>query len=278
MQAVGASERIFEILDRSPKVAAPANPKELPAHRAGSVIFDNVCFAYPSRPDQMVINKLSFEIAEGQTVAFVGTSGAGKSTVASLIPRFYDPQAGEIYYCGVPLKDLDPQTLLEEISVVPQDPQVFSVSIAENIAYGSPQADPEAIQKAAEAANIDEFVKSLANGYNTLVGDRGIQLSGGQRQRIAIARALLKDPKFLILDEATSSLDSENEVLVQQALSRLMENRTTMVIAHRLSTVQHADSVIVLEHGVMTQFGTHKTLVQTPGLYQTLVEHQLLEA
>ncbi|MCB0344675.1 MAG: ATP-binding cassette domain-containing protein [Bdellovibrionales bacterium] len=276
MQAVGAAERIFEVVDRPSRIVSPGNPVHLSNGAAASVEFDNVTFAYPGRPDVVVLNKISFSIEAGQTVAFVGPSGSGKSTIAALIPRFYDPQHGRILFAGQDIKSLSLEELRSHISMVAQDPQVFSVSIADNIRYARPNATMQDIAAAAEAANIMDFIESLPEKYNTLVGERGVQLSGGQRQRVAIARALLKDPSFLILDEATSALDSENEALVQQALERLMENRTTLIIAHRLSTVQHADKVVVIRRGAIEQCGEHRTLVEQPGLYQTLVEHQLL--
>lgn len=276
MQAVGASERIFETLDAQKLITIPQAPMKMPEVVAGSIQFDSVSFAYPSRPDVPVLKELSFEVASGQTVALVGPSGGGKSTIAALIPRFYDPQQGQVRYAGAPVTELNPFELREHISLVPQDPQVFSVSIGENIRYGKRDATAAEVEAAAESANLTAFLDSLPQGLDTLVGDRGIQLSGGQRQRIAIARAILKNPKFLVLDEATSSLDSENEKLVQQALERLMHDRTTLIIAHRLSTVQHADKVLVIKDGQIEQTGTHSSLVEETGLYRTLVEYQLL--
>ena len=281
MQAVGASERLFEILDSAPKVSELAEPRVLPVSSSISdsvpaVEFRAVTFAYPSRAESPVLRAISFAIPEGRTIALVGPSGGGKSTIASLISRFYDPQQGTIYYRGVPLTDLALSALRAEMSAVPQQPQVFSVSIRENIAYGRPTAGADEIIEAARAAHILDFAESLPQGLDTLVGDRGVQLSGGERQRIAIARAILKDPRFLILDEATSSLDSENEKLVQRALETLMKGRTTLVIAHRLSTVQHADEVLVLKDGSLVQRGTHQELLQCEGLYKSFVTHQLI--
>ncbi|MFN8389165.1 MAG: ABC transporter transmembrane domain-containing protein [Bdellovibrionota bacterium] len=276
MQAVGAAERIFEIMDSVPEVVSPEAPKRLPAHEKASVRFDRVHFSYPSRPDIPVLTDVSFEIPPGKTVAIVGPSGSGKSTIASLIPRFYDPLSGTISYCSTPLRELSLEELRGDISIVAQQPQVFSISIGENIRYGRLNATEAEVVEAAKAAHIHDFIESLPEKYATLVGDRGIQLSGGERQRVAIARAILKNPRFLILDEATSALDSENEALVQDALNNLMVNRTTLVIAHRLSTVQHADRVLVLKDGAVIQEGTHLELFNQSGLYRTLVEHQLL--
>lgn len=276
MQAVGAGERIFEIIDTKPEIQSTEN-KTIPTNTNSWLSFENVSFSYPSRKENTVLNSLSFEINPGETVALVGPSGSGKSTIASLIPRFYDPSAGVIKFGGETLTKLDLNNLRDHISIVPQQPFIFSVSIKENIAYGNLSASDEEIISAAKSANIHDFVTSLKDGYDTLVGDKGILLSGGERQRVAIARALLKKSSFLILDEATSSLDSVNEHLVQQALERLMQNKTTLVIAHRLSTVQHADKVLVLQDGQIIQTGTHSQLVQIPGLYQNFVEHQLLK-
>ena len=276
LHAVGAGERIFEVLDSKPEVITPAHPESPRADSPVHLSFDRVAFAYPGRLDVPVLKEISFEMRRGETVAVVGPSGAGKSTIAALAARFYDPQSGTVRYGEVPLPRLDLETLRRDISLVSQDTQVFSVSIRENIRYGRIGATDAEVEETAARANIDAFVRALPQGYDTLVGDRGVQLSGGQRQRLAIARAILKDPKLLILDEATSALDSENEQLVQQALQVLMKDRTTMIIAHRLSTVQHADQVLVLQEGRICQQGTHEQLLRTPGLYKTLVEYQLL--
>lgn len=277
MQAVGASERIFEITDQQPKIASATPAAALSSTAENRVRFEAVHFSYPARPDIEVLHDISFSIEEGQSVALVGPSGSGKSTIASLIPRFYDPTRGQIYFAGQAIRDCDLGSLRSEISIVEQVPSIFSIAIGRNIAYGRIDAGQHEIEQAARAANIHDFIASLPDGYDTLVGDRGVQLSGGQRQRVAIARALLKDPKLLILDEATSALDSENERLVQEALNRLMNGRSSLVIAHRLSTVQHADKVLVLQKGRIAQSGTHEALVKQAGLYQTLVQHQLLD-
>lgn len=276
LQAVGAAERIFEIVDSEPKIVAPETPVALPSDGPVSVRFEQVTFAYPTRPELPVLMDLSFEIPAGKTLALVGPSGSGKSTIAALLPRFYDPQLGKIRFSGIDVRSLALDELRSRISFVAQQPQVFSVSIEENIRYGRLDATSAEIEEAARAANIHSFIETLPERYATKVGDRGVQLSGGERQRVAIARALLKDPDVLVLDEATSALDSENEHLVQQALQNLMRGRTTLVIAHRLATVQHADIVLVIRDGKIAQSGTHQSLLNEPGLYQTLVQHQLL--
>lgn len=276
MQSAGATERIFEIIDQHPAIVGASSPVALPVSVERSVRFESVSFTYPSRPDVPVLSDVSFTIPAGKTVALVGPSGGGKSTIASLIPRFYDPQSGQILYADVPLARLSLDALRGEISMVTQSPEVFSLSIRDNISYGYKNASNEMIEQASRAANLHEFIESLPEKYDTLVGDKGVQLSGGQKQRLTIARAILHDPRLLILDEATSSLDSENEALVQQALNRLIENRTTLVIAHRLSTVQNADEVLVIEHGRIAQRGKHEDLYAAEGIYRTLVKHQLL--
>jgi ABC transporter fused permease/ATP-binding protein len=274
MKALGAAERVFELLDRAP--AIPLSGGEQLSEVRGNVRFEGVSFSYPSRPDVTVLDGLSFEILRGQRVALVGPSGSGKSTVAALLQRFYDPSAGVISVDGVLLARLDPQWLRRQIGTVAQEPLLFSTSVADNIRYGRPEASDADVEAAARAANAHDFIASFPEGYATRVGERGVQLSGGQKQRVAIARALLKDPRILILDEATSALDAESEHLVREALERLMRGRTTLIIAHRLSTVAGADQVLVVEKGAISQAGTHAELIAREGTYRRLVERQMV--
>jgi len=276
MRAAGAAERIFEVIDRVP--AIPREGGETPARVEGKIEIDRVSFAYPSRPDALVLRDLDLRIEPGQVVAVVGPSGAGKSTIAALLGRLYDPQNGVVRLDGRDLRALDPSWLRRQIGVVAQEPLLFSTTIADNIRYGRQTATDEEIEAAARAANAHDFISRFPEGYATNVGERGVQLSGGQKQRVAIARAVLKDPKLLVLDEATSALDAESEHLVQEALDRLLENRTTLVIAHRLSTVKNADRVLVLDGGRIVQEGTHTSLIGEQGLYRKLVEHQFVAA
>lgn len=276
-QALGASERMFQIMDQRPQIVSPAQPEKLETASAYAIALERVTFAYASRPGQKVLSDVTLKIPAGKTVALVGPSGAGKSTIAALIPRFYDPEAGVVTVQGKNVRTLDLDELRKAIAIVPQQPQVFSLSLMENIRYGRLTATDAEVEAAAKAANLDTFIRSLPDGYRTFVGDKGVQLSGGERQRLAIARAILKDAGILILDEATSSLDSENEALVKQALERLMHGRTTLIIAHRLSTISHADAVLVLQEGRIIQEGTHLELMTAPGLYKSLVEYQLLQ-
>lgn len=270
-KALGASERVFELLDREPKLRGGSKVLEA---TQGAVEFHGVSFAYPTRPEITVLRDFNLTLAAGETVALVGPSGGGKSTVASLILRFYDPQEGQVSLDGVPYGDLDADWLREQVGIVSQEPVLFATSIAENIRYGRPEATDDEVQKAAIAANAHDFIAEFPNSYKTLVGERGVRLSGGQKQRIAIARALLKDPRVLILDEATSALDAESEHLVQEALDRLQEGRATLIIAHRLSTVKDADRVVVIDSGRIEQVGTHSGLIAENGLYKRLVERQ----
>jgi ATP-binding cassette subfamily B protein len=243
----------------------------------GDVVLDGVAFAYPTRPDAPVLTGLDLHIEPGEVVALVGPSGAGKSTIAALLARMYDPQHGAVRIDGAPISELDPSALRRQIGLVAQEPILFATSIADNIRYGRPTATDDEVRAAAVAANADGFVSAFPEGYQTRVGERGVRLSGGQKQRVAIARALLKDPPILVLDEATSALDAESEHLVQEALERLMQGRTTLIIAHRLSTVRAADRVVVLDGGKVAESGTHDDLIQRRGLYRRLVERQFGE-
>lgn len=276
MRASGAAERVFELMDRPP--AIPASGGERLASTEGRVQLQEVRFSYPARPDVPVLQGIDLNIAPGEVVAIVGPSGAGKSTIASMLGRLYDPQGGHILLDGRDLKALDPEWLRQQIGVVAQEPLLFSSSIADNIRYGKAGASDAEVAEAARAANAHDFITHFPEGYNTLVGERGVQLSGGQKQRVAIARAVLKDPRLLILDEATSALDSESEHLVKDALDRLMKGRTTLIIAHRLSTVMDADRVLVLEGGKIVQSGSHTALMGQDGLYRRLVERQFVAA
>lgn len=276
MRAAGAAERLFEILDRTPLVPTTGGTRL--EQVKGRIEFSEVSFSYPTRADLPVLKGLSLAISPGELVALVGPSGAGKSTIGALIQRFYDPSGGRLLLDGQDLRDLDPSWLRRQIGVVSQEPLLFSSSVADNIRYGRPDATDEEVQAAAVAANAHEFVSRFPDGYGTLVGERGVQLSGGQKQRVAIARAVLKDPRVLVLDEATSALDAESEHLVQEALERLLKGRTTIVIAHRLSTVVDADRVVVLEDGRIAQQGAHSELMREEGLYKRLVERQFVAA
>ena len=274
--AAGASERLFELLDTDSDIQDAPDADPLPPV-TGHVQFDDVWFAYEDDaqgdPD-WVLCDITLDVAPGTTIALVGPSGAGKSTLMSLIPRFYDPTRGRIRIDGHDLRDVQQETLRAQLAAVSQEVRLFNTSIGENIRYGRLDASDDEVEAAARAANAHDFIANLTNGYKTEVGERGVKLSGGQRQRVAIARALLRDARILLLDEATSSLDSASEALVQEALERLMEGRTTFIIAHRLSTVQHADRILVLDEGRIVQTGTHAELVQRDGLYRDLAALQ----
>lgn len=273
-QAAGAADRLTELLDEVSPIAAPAHPQALPSPSLGRVEFSDVHFAYPSRPGKSALHGLSFTIAPGETVAIVGPSGAGKSTVFSLLLRFYDPQQGSVTIDGVDAQLTTPDELRWRIAIVPQDVTIFAASIHDNIAFGRPGASRDEIRVAALAAQADEFITRLDQGYETEVGERGITLSGGQRQRIAIARAILKNAPVLLLDEATSALDAESETLVQKALDGLVDGRTTLVIAHRLATVLKADRILVMDQGRVVEEGTHQSLIRHGGIYARLARLQ----
>jgi ATP-binding cassette subfamily B protein len=276
MKASGAAERVFELLDAEPGI--PLDEGAAPAQVGGAIELQGVTFRYPSRKDVPVLSGIDLAIREGEVVAVVGPSGAGKSTIAALLLRLYDPDAGRILLDGRDLRELSPAWLRRQIGVVAQEPLLFSSSVAENIRYGRETATEEEVAAAARAANAHDFIARFPEGYATLVGERGVQLSGGQKQRVAIARAVLKDPRILVLDEATSALDAESEHLGKEALERLMKGRTTLIIAHRLSTVLGADRVVVLDGGRVVQSGAHAALMGQEGLYKRLIERQFVAA
>ncbi len=273
-RAAGATERLMELLATAPKIAAPALPVALPSPARGEIVFDRITFSYPSRPEQPALKNFSLRVEPGETVALVGPSGAGKSTVFQLLLRFYDPQSGRISLDGVAINEADPREVRRRIGLVPQDAMVFGTTAAENIRYGRPGASDGEVRAAATAAQADQFIDALPQGYETQVGERGLRLSGGQRQRVAIARAILRNAPILLLDEATSSLDAESESAVQAALGPLMRGRTTLVIAHRLATVLRADHIVVLDRGQIVAQGTHSELVAQGGLYARLAALQ----
>jgi ATP-binding cassette subfamily B protein len=273
-QAAGSAERLTELLAIEPTIKAPAAPSPLPSPPRGEVAFRDVRFAYPSRPQASVLDGISFSVRAGERVAIVGPSGAGKSTVFHLLLRFYDPAGGVVTFDGVRTDAADPHELRARIAMVPQDVAIFAASIADNIRFGRLDASDAEVKRAAELAAASEFIAALPHGFDTLIGERGVTLSGGQRQRIAIARAILRAAPLLLLDEATSSLDAESETLVQAALERLMEGRTTIVIAHRLATVQSCDRILVLDQGRIVEEGTHDTLAAAGGLYARLAKLQ----
>ncbi len=275
LRAAGATERLMELLASQSPITSPAQPLPAASPAAGTAIaFDHVTFHYPSRPAQAALRGFTLGVAPGETVALVGPSGAGKTTVFQLLLRFYDPSSGAIRLNGVPLPQQSLQALRAQIAIVPQEPVIFSSSALDNIRYGRPDASDEEVQAAARAAFADDFIRALPDGYATFLGERGVRLSGGQRQRIAIARAMLKNPPLLLLDEATSALDAESERMVQAALETAMRGRTTLVIAHRLATVQQADRIVVIDQGRLAEQGTHASLVAANGLYARLAALQ----
>jgi len=273
-RAAGAAERLFELLAVPARVAAPPRPVAFPEPPQGRVAFERVGFHYPTRPDRAALEGFTLAVAPGEKLALVGPSGAGKSTVFQLLLRFYDPEQGTIALDGVDLRAADPAALRRRIGLVPQDPVIFAASAADNIRYGRPEASDAEVRAAAEAAYAVEFIERLPEGFASYLGERGVRLSGGQRQRIAIARAILRDPALLLLDEATSALDAESERAVQRALERLMEGRTTLVIAHRLATVQSTDRIVVLDRGRVVAQGRHLELIREGGLYARLAALQ----
>jgi ATP-binding cassette subfamily B protein len=275
LRAAGASERLMELLATRSPIQNPAAPRALAAAPAGSTVrLQDVLFHYPSRPQTAALDHVTLEVLPGQTVALVGPSGAGKSTLFQLLLRFYDARSGRVEIDGIAVTDTDLSSLRQRIAMVPQDSVIFSTSAMENIRYGRPDASDEEVIEAAKAAQADGFIRALPEGYASFLGERGVRLSGGQRQRISIARAILKDAPLLLLDEATSALDAESEHLVQAALASAMRNRTTLVIAHRLSTVQSADRIVVLDHGKVVETGSHAELMAAGGLYARLAARQ----
>ena len=273
-RAAGATERLIELLNTKSEITAPGAPEILPNPPEGRVAFEGVRFNYPARPDRAAIEDFDLSVEPGERIAIVGPSGAGKTTVFQLLLRFYDPQAGRIRFDGFDLREVEPEALRARIGLVPQEPVIFSADAWENIRFGRPEASDEEVLAAAEAAQALDFLQALPEGLSSFLGQRGVQLSGGQRQRIAIARAVLRNPTLLLLDEATSALDSESERAVQQALERLMVDRTSLVIAHRLATVQKADRIVVMDQGRIVASGRHEELIRADGLYARLATLQ----
>jgi ATP-binding cassette, subfamily B, bacterial len=276
-RAAGGMGRITELLDETARISAPPAPRPLPDRAQGEIRFEHVTFRYPSRPETAALQDFSLRVRPGETVALVGPSGAGKSTVLQLLLRFHDPDAGRITLDGADLRELDPQALRSQLALVPQDPVLFGADAAENIRYGRLDADAAQIETAARSAEAHEFLAALPDGYGSYLGERGVRLSGGQQQRLAIARAVLKDAPVLLLDEATSALDAQSERAIQQALERLMQGRTTLVIAHRFATVRRADRIVVLDAGRIVAEGTHAQLMEQGGLYAELARLQFHE-
>jgi ATP-binding cassette subfamily B protein len=274
MRAAGATERLLELLHTQTAVTEESNPLPLASESLADIQFNTVDFNYPSRPLNLALKNISLHINAGETVAFVGPSGAGKTTIFQLLLRFYDAQSGSITINGQNIRDISLHDLRRLIAVVPQDPVIFSANLLENIRYGQPDATDEAVIIAAKTAQVEQFLSQLPEGYKTFLGERGTRLSGGQRQRIAIARAILKDAPILLLDEATSALDAESEILVQEGLNAAMQGRTTLIIAHRLSTVKKADKIVVMESGGIVETGDAAALRKKGGLYSRLAQLQ----
>jgi ABC-type multidrug transport system fused ATPase/permease subunit len=273
-KAIGATEHLMDMIKEDTEKDL-YHGKDKPVLK-GEVTFENINFHYPERPDFEVLKNMNFNVKSGGKIALVGASGAGKSTIASLLLRFYQPDSGKYLVDGINVEDIDVEHLRKHMAFVPQEVILFSGTIRENIAFGNPDASTEAVELAAKKANAFDFIKGFPEGFETEVGDRGIQLSGGQKQRVAIARAILKDPTILILDEATSALDAESERLVQEALDNLMENRTSFIIAHRLSTIRKADTILVMEQGQIVEKGSHEELIKIEdGVYANLNELQI---